>query len=121
LDRRIGTVTQLQREVNAWMKGRNRGTATVHWQFTVAEARIKLKHPYPAIEPVTVAKPPVPLVPGSATTRTLRISRFAKRKRKAVHRPTARRKIRGTVNANQPLKRRAASNRVPELCALTRH
>ena len=115
LDRRIGTVKHLRREVNAWMKARNRGTVTVHWHFTVAEARIKLKHLYPVIEPVTVAKPPVALLPGSVATRTMRISRFAKRKRKAVHRPTAGRKFRGTVNANQPAKRRAASLRAPEL------
>lgn len=108
LDRRIGTVKHLQREVSAWMKARNRGTATVHWQFTVAEARIKLKHLYPVIEPVPVAKLPGPSVPGSGTTRTLRINRFAKRKRRALLRPRAGEKSRGRVTTNHSPKGRAA-------------
>ena len=107
LDRRIGTVKHLQREVSAWMKARNRGTATVHWQFTVAEARIKLKHLYPVTEPVAGAQPPVASASHSVATHTMRINRFAKRKRKVVIRPTARKKFRGTVNTNQPPNGRA--------------
>jgi hypothetical protein len=96
LDRRIGTAKHLQREVNAWMKARNKGTATVRWQFTIAEARIKLKHLYPVMEPVAEAKPSVALASRSVSTRKMRTSRFVKRKRKSVrratveHRPAAR-------------------------------
>jgi len=34
-------------EVAAWEQQRNRANATVDWQFTTADARIKLKKLYP--------------------------------------------------------------------------
>ncbi len=53
LDRRIPDQPALIREVAAWEAERNAMQATVHWRFTTADARIKLKHLYPSIEPIT--------------------------------------------------------------------
>ncbi len=115
LDRRIGTTTHLRRELNAWTKARNRGTTTVRWQFTVAEARIKLQHLYPVIEPVARAKLPVALALPSGAMCTGQGSHVTMRKRKAIHRIMARNKFRGKANTDHSSKRRAASTRAPEL------
>jgi hypothetical protein len=53
LERRIADQATLIREVAAWEAERNAMRATVHWRFTTADARIKLKHLYPVIEPIT--------------------------------------------------------------------
>ncbi len=53
LERRIPDQATLIREVAAWEAERNARHATVHWRFTTADARIKLKHLYPSIEPIT--------------------------------------------------------------------
>jgi hypothetical protein len=53
LDRRIADQPTLISEVAAWEAERNAMHATVDWQFTTADARIKLKHLYPVIEPIT--------------------------------------------------------------------
>jgi len=50
LDRRIPDLEALRREVAAWVATRNRAVAKVHWQFTTADARVKLKKLYPSIE-----------------------------------------------------------------------
>ena len=47
LDRRIGQVEILRREVLAWAKRRNAQRATIHWQFTKSKAREKFKKFYP--------------------------------------------------------------------------
>jgi hypothetical protein len=47
LDRRIGDGAALEREVRAWNAARNREARTVQWQFTTADARVKLRHLYP--------------------------------------------------------------------------
>ena len=52
LDRRIPDQETLIAEVAAWEAARNGSGATVHWRFTTADARIKLKHLYPSIEPI---------------------------------------------------------------------
>ncbi len=52
LDRRIPDQEALRREVAAWETERNTSGATVNWRFTTADARIKLKHLYPSIEPI---------------------------------------------------------------------
>lgn len=49
LDRRIGTQQFLEDEVAAWTRARNGSATTVDWQFTAADARIKLKRLYPVI------------------------------------------------------------------------
>ena len=52
LDRRIADQALLRREVAAWENTRNRAQVRVDWQFTTADARIKLKRLYPKREPV---------------------------------------------------------------------
>lgn len=47
LDRRIPDISTMRQEVESWMKDRNNKTQKVEWQFTTADARIKLKHLYP--------------------------------------------------------------------------
>ena len=49
LDRRIPNKQALIEEVAAWEKNRNKNHTTADWQFTAADARIKLKRLYPAI------------------------------------------------------------------------
>ena len=52
LDRRIPDQATLRTDVGAWATARNASGATVNWRFTTADARIKLKHLYPSIEPI---------------------------------------------------------------------
>jgi len=47
LGRRIPTMEKMASEVQAWVTERNNLKTTVHWQFTTADARIKLMHLYP--------------------------------------------------------------------------
>jgi hypothetical protein len=49
LNRRLGDRAALEREVAAWATARNAATATIDWQFTTADARIKLKRLYPVV------------------------------------------------------------------------
>ena len=49
LSRRIPDQDTLKREVQAWQNRRNQQHATVKWQFTTNDARIKLKKLYPSI------------------------------------------------------------------------
>jgi hypothetical protein len=63
LDRRIATQQFLEREVSAWNRERNTSATTVDWQFTTADARIKLKRLYPVI---VTSEEDVPLPLGSA-------------------------------------------------------
>jgi DDE superfamily endonuclease len=51
LDRRIPDAATLEAEVAAWVSRRNGAGATIDWQFTTADARIKLKHLYPSVDP----------------------------------------------------------------------
>lgn len=48
LDRRIGDEEMLRREVDAYEQRRNGERAGIEWQFTVADARIKLHRLYPS-------------------------------------------------------------------------
>jgi uncharacterized small protein (DUF1192 family) len=48
LDRRIPDKQTLTEEVAAWEAERNTHHAKADWQFTTADARIKLKRLYPA-------------------------------------------------------------------------
>lgn len=50
LDRRLPHRVMLAEEVAAWETARNTATATIHWRFTTADARIKLAHLYPSID-----------------------------------------------------------------------
>lgn len=47
LDRRIPDQQFLIKEIAAWEKDRNKNHTKADWQFTTADARIKLKHLYP--------------------------------------------------------------------------
>ena len=47
LDRRIPDLQTMQRHVSAWEDDRNNRQSKVCWQFTTADARIKLKRLYP--------------------------------------------------------------------------
>jgi hypothetical protein len=49
LDRRIPDRETLEREVAAWVADRNAARSGVDWRFTTDDARIKLKHLYPAL------------------------------------------------------------------------
>lgn len=51
MDRRIADLATLQREVMAWEIERNKTATRVQWQFTTPDARIRLRHLYPHIEP----------------------------------------------------------------------
>jgi hypothetical protein len=50
LDRRIGEKRELRSEVAAWELSRNTAKCRVDWQFTTADARVKLKRLYPSIQ-----------------------------------------------------------------------
>ncbi len=49
LCRRIGSMDELRSEATAWYHNRNDKQKGVDWQFTMDDARIKLKHLYPVI------------------------------------------------------------------------
>lgn len=49
LSRRIGDREALRRETGAWGALRNREGVAINWRFTTQDARIKLRHLYPAL------------------------------------------------------------------------
>ena len=49
LEHNIATVDDLCEQVQDWQEYRNQQMATVNWQFTTADARIKLARLYPPI------------------------------------------------------------------------
>jgi len=50
LDRRIDRKETMTSEVAAWEQNRNTNKSRIDWQFTTADARIKLKRLYPSIQ-----------------------------------------------------------------------
>src|SRR6185437_900465 len=50
LDRRSPELKTLRQEVAAWQQKRNAAVVKVDWQFTTADARVKLKRLYPTIQ-----------------------------------------------------------------------
>lgn len=50
LGRRIGTMKAMQEEAQAWYQDRNHRQKGVDWQFSMGDARVKLKSLYPVIE-----------------------------------------------------------------------
>ena len=50
LGRRIESKEELERLVAAWEEDRNEGMVEVRWQFTTADARVKLHRLYPATQ-----------------------------------------------------------------------
>ncbi len=51
LDQRTANRPTLEREAAAWEQRRNADACRIDWRFTTADARIKLKHLYPVIQP----------------------------------------------------------------------
>lgn len=51
LDRRMDDRATVSEEVGAWNVDRNAAGKGVNWRFTTTDARIKLTHLYPSIEP----------------------------------------------------------------------
>lgn len=49
LNRRIPVMATMQAEVMAWESDRNNSTRKIDWQFTTADARIKLRRLYPKL------------------------------------------------------------------------
>lgn len=49
LNRRIGSATELRRELAVWQQERNATGSKVKWRFTTSDARIKLQRLYPQI------------------------------------------------------------------------
>jgi hypothetical protein len=50
LDRRSGDAETLRGEIGAWQQKRHAVSKTIDWQFTAADARIKLRRLYPVIK-----------------------------------------------------------------------
>ena len=50
LDRRIDSAEELVAEVDTWQSERNDRAVGVSWRFTTADARIKLRRLYPAVQ-----------------------------------------------------------------------
>jgi len=50
LDRRLESQQKLAKEIAAWEKARNAKQVRIHWTFTLAAARLKLRKLYPSIE-----------------------------------------------------------------------
>ncbi len=51
LKRRIGSITQLKKEVKAWIIKRNHDKIKIHWSFTVNKAQEKLYSWYKKVNP----------------------------------------------------------------------
>jgi DDE superfamily endonuclease len=51
LSRRIARTDTLERHIRHWEENRNAAATTVQWQFTTADARIKLRSLYPSLQP----------------------------------------------------------------------
>jgi len=49
LDRRIPNMQMMQNHMAAWENDRNNRQSKIHWHFTNADARTKLKHLYPKL------------------------------------------------------------------------
>lgn len=50
LGQRIGSLSELRRQVAAWESERNERIVEVKWQFTTTKARIKLHRLYPSTQ-----------------------------------------------------------------------
>jgi transposase len=50
LSKRVPTIEQMKKEVEAWKKARNKTASKINWRFSTDNARIKLKQLYPQFE-----------------------------------------------------------------------
>ncbi|WP_157816237.1 IS630 family transposase [Spirosoma pollinicola] len=55
LNRRIGSLEELERQVSFWVSERNQRAVKVHWSFTAATAENKLKRWYEQVNPANKA------------------------------------------------------------------
>jgi len=53
LQRRIGHIEKMKKEIATWQKQRDAETCKTNWRFTTGDARIKLKRLYPCISCMT--------------------------------------------------------------------
>ena len=51
LSQRFASRDLISHAIQAWFEARNRLISTIHWQFSVDHARIKLHHLYPSFDP----------------------------------------------------------------------
>lgn len=49
LKRRIDNIQEMTRQCSAWQEHRNNMNCKINWQFTTADARVKLKRLYPSL------------------------------------------------------------------------
>ena len=49
LNRRIDNILEMKAQCLAWQLNRNNMDATINWQFTAGDARVKLKRLYPSL------------------------------------------------------------------------
>lgn len=50
LHRRLATIDEVRKQLDAWQHERNQMQTTINWRFTASDARIKLKRLYPSID-----------------------------------------------------------------------
>lgn len=50
LNRRIGTIEEVKKQSDAWYVDRNERQKGIDWQFSIGDARMKLKHLHPIIK-----------------------------------------------------------------------
>lgn len=50
LNRHLSSIQKVKTEVEAWQNSRNNSNKKINWQFTTADARIKLKRLYPSLD-----------------------------------------------------------------------
>jgi transposase len=50
LNRHIATIKDIKQEIECWQEHRNNKNCKINWQFTAADARIKLKRLYPSFD-----------------------------------------------------------------------
>jgi hypothetical protein len=50
LPERVGDKPAMRQHVSAWEKRRNESKVKVNWQFTTADARVKLRKLYPTLD-----------------------------------------------------------------------
>jgi transposase len=50
LNRHLSSIQKVKTEVEAWQNSRNNSNKKINWQFTTADARIKLKKLYPSLD-----------------------------------------------------------------------
>jgi len=50
LNKRIAQIEVVKEKVDVWQNHRNNRNATINWQFTTKDSRIKLRRLYPTLD-----------------------------------------------------------------------